>query len=156
MLIYMAFGLPMERMSSKQDLARISRVLHSVAIHLLRDVRVQDSSLGIGPAQLSALSVIVFGGPRSLRELAEAEQVRPPTMSRIVEALVKQELVKREINSSDRRSIAISPTQKGIQIMKEGRDLREKRLLELLKPLRLDEIEEIGRAAEALARILQA
>jgi DNA-binding MarR family transcriptional regulator len=152
----MAFGLLIERMSSKQDLAKVSRALHSVAIHLLRNVRVQDSSLGIGPAQLSALSVIVFGGPRSLRELAEVEQVRPPTMSRIVDALVKQELAKREINGSDRRSIAISPTQKGIQIMKEGRDRREKRLIELLKSLKTNEIEEIGRAAESLARVLQA
>ncbi len=146
----------MERMSSKQDIARVSRTLHSVAIHLLRNVRVQDSALGIGPAQLSALSVIVFGGPRSLRELAEAEQVQPPTMSRTVEALVKQELAKREINISDRRSVAISPTQKGIQIMKEGRDRREKKLIELLKSLKPKEIEEIGRVAETLERILQA
>src|ERR1700682_719948 len=58
--------------------------LHSVAIHLLRRLRVSDLASGIGPAQLSALSVLVFGGPRSLGELAEAEQVRPPTMSRIV------------------------------------------------------------------------
>src|SRR5256885_16104382 len=58
--------------------------LHSAAIHLLRRLRVRDRESGVGPAQLSALSVLVFGGPRSLGELADAEQVRPPTMSRIV------------------------------------------------------------------------
>src|SRR5258707_12671198 len=58
--------------------------LHSAAIHLLRRLRVRDRESGVGPAQLSALSVLVFGGPRSLGELANAEQVRPPTMSRIV------------------------------------------------------------------------
>ena len=35
-------------------------------------------------AKLSALSVLVFGGPRSIGALARAEQVRLPTMSRLV------------------------------------------------------------------------
>src|SRR6059058_738700 len=69
--------------------------LHSAAIHLLRRLRVGDRESGIGPAQLSALSVLVFGGPRSLGELADAEQVRPPTMSRIVSGLERAGLVKR-------------------------------------------------------------
>src|SRR5215472_9180491 len=115
-------------MSTKPDLEKISRMLHSMAIHLLRDLRMQDSSLGIGSSQLSALSVIAFGGPRSLRELARAEQVRPPTMSKIVDALVRQGLARREVNDSDRRSIKNSATQKGIQVMKEGKDHRERRL----------------------------
>src|SRR5437879_13568739 len=61
--------------------------LHSAAIHLLRRLRVGDRESGIGPAKLSALSVLVFGGPRSLGELADAVQVRPPTMRRIVSGL---------------------------------------------------------------------
>src|SRR5499425_3166797 len=69
--------------------------LHSAAIHLLRRLRIRDSGSGIGPAQLSALSVLVFGGQRSLGELAEAEQVRPPTMSRIVSGLERAGLLKR-------------------------------------------------------------
>ncbi|MGA7856601.1 MAG: hypothetical protein WCA11_01650, partial [Terracidiphilus sp.] len=73
---------------TRGEAQRIADQLHSAAIHLLRSVRTQDRSLGVGPAQLSALSVLVFGGPRSLTELAEAEQVRPPTMSRIVAGLV--------------------------------------------------------------------
>jgi DNA-binding MarR family transcriptional regulator len=141
-------------MSARQDLDRVSRSLHSVAIHLLRTLRAQDSALGIGPAQLSALSVIVFGGPQSLHELAKAEQVQPPTMSRIVDALVEQKLVKREINSEDRRSVKISPTPKGVQVMQEGRDRREKALIELLKSLRPDEIASVEKAAEILTRVL--
>ena len=75
------------KISSEVEAYRIGDLLHSAAIHLLRKVRAQDRSAGIGPAQLSALSVLVFGGPRSLKELADAEQVRPPTMSRIVVGL---------------------------------------------------------------------
>jgi len=78
-----------------QPLLETADKLHSAAIHLLRRLRVRDRESGIGPAQLSALSVLVFGGPRSLGELADAEQVRPPTMSRIVSGLERARLVKR-------------------------------------------------------------
>ncbi|HEX8893467.1 MAG TPA: hypothetical protein VF783_09090, partial [Terriglobales bacterium] len=67
--------------------------LHSTAIHLLRQVRVEDRASGIGPAQLSALSILVFGGSKSLKQLAAIEQVKPPTMVRIVQGLVEQRLV---------------------------------------------------------------
>src|SRR5258708_38447626 len=68
--------------------------LHSTAIRLLRLVRVQDAASGISPARLSALSVIVFGGPVSLNDLARAEPVRPPTASRIGGALATEGLAR--------------------------------------------------------------
>src|SRR3569833_1841477 len=58
--------------------------LHSTAIHLLRLLRTRDKASGVGPARLSALSVLVFAGPKSLKELAKIEQVKPPTITRIV------------------------------------------------------------------------
>src|SRR5881397_1095303 len=111
-----------------RDLEEVGRSLHSNAIHLLRHVRTEDSAMGIGPAQASALSIVVFGGPLTLNELAKAEQVRPPTMSRLVDALVKEGLVKREVNRSDRRAITITSTEKGTRLMHEGRSRREKQL----------------------------
>src|SRR5205807_7228830 len=86
--------------------------LHSAAIHLLRRLRVRDRESGVGPAQLSALSVLVFGGPRSLGELADAEQVRPPTMSRIVSGLAAAGLVRREATEDGRR-VRLVATVKG-------------------------------------------
>ena len=70
--------------------------VHSAAIHLLRHLRREDAASGIGPARLSALSVLVFGGPMPPRRLAAAEQVRPPTMSRIVAGLERGGLVARD------------------------------------------------------------
>lgn len=110
--------------------------------------------MGIGPAQASALSVAVFGGPLKLNELAEAEQVKPPTMSRIVEALVKEGLVRREANKHDRRSVIISPTEKGTKTLHEGRNRREKRLIKLLSQLDSDEVQCLGRASKILSKIL--
>ncbi len=132
----------------------VGRALHSDAIHLLRHVRTEDAAMGIGPAQPSALSVVVFGGPLALNEWAEAEQVKPPTRSRVVEALVMEGLVRRESNKDDRRSVIISPTDKGTKIIHEGRLRREKSLLKLLSQLKPDEIRCLGEAAKILARVL--
>jgi DNA-binding MarR family transcriptional regulator len=144
----------MTRKPIELSLEEVGRSLHSNAIHLLRDVRIEDSAMGIGPAQASALSVVIFSGPLSLNELAEAEQVRPPTMSRIVEALVREGLVRREVNRDDRRSITISPTDKGTKIIHEGRSRREKRLIKLLSTLDPDEIRCLGKASRILSGVL--
>jgi len=71
------------------DIVKLADELHSAAIHLLRQLRVEDRAAGIGPAQLSALSVLVFGGTMSLKRLAAIEQVKPPTMVRIVRGLIE-------------------------------------------------------------------
>src|SRR5436853_5540413 len=97
--------------------------LHSAAIHLLRRLRVGDRESGIGPAQLSALSVLVFGGPRSLGELADAEQVRPPTLSRIVSGLERAGLVRR-LETQDKRRVLLEATARGTRILQEGRGRR--------------------------------
>jgi len=141
-------------MTEKLNLEEVGRSLHSNAIHLLRHVRTEDSAMGIGPAQASALSVVVFGGPLTLNELAKAEKVRPPTMSRVVEALVKEGLVRRETNRDDRRSVIISPTDKGTRILHEGRNRRERRLIKLLSKLGADEVRCLGKASRILSRIL--
>ena len=105
-------------MSEVEDLADR---LHSVAIHLLRRVRRVDAATGISPAELSALSVVVFGGPLTLGELASAEQVRPPSMTRIVKVLETDGLITRVPDESDRRVAWLRATPKGEQIMRQGR-----------------------------------
>ena len=90
--------------------------------------------MGIGPAQLSALSVLVFGGPRSLKELAESEQVRPPTMSRIVGGLVRAGLVRRG-KTEDKRKVRLEATSKGTKILWEGRRRRVELLAQALEKL---------------------
>jgi DNA-binding MarR family transcriptional regulator len=141
-------------MTKEPSLEEVGRSLHSNAIHLLRNVRTEDSAMGIGPAQASALSVVVFGGPLSLNELAAAEQVKAPTMSRIVEALVRERLVKREANKQDRRSITIYSTEKGTRIMHEGRNRRERRLIKLLSRLDSTEVKCLSDASAILSEIL--
>jgi len=133
--------------------SEIADRLHSAAIHLLRRLRVQDRESGVGPAQLSALSVLVFGGPRSLGELADAEQVRPPTMSRIVAGLERASLVRRHANEDGRR-VRLAATAKGKKILWEGRKRRVESLAAALASLTEDEIHRLGEFTHLLQQII--
>ena len=129
--------------------------LHSAAIHLLRRVRKQDVASGEGPARLSALSVLVFGGPKTLGELAAAEQVKPPTMSRMVAGLARDKLVEIASDSSDGRRMQIRATDKGKAILQEGRERRIEYLAAHLDLLTPEELHALGHAVEILGRVLR-
>src|SRR6266446_3492248 len=128
--------------------------LHSAAIHLLRRLRVRDRESGVGPAQLSALSVLVFGGPRSLGELADAEQVRPPTMSRIVAGLERAGLVKRR-KTEDGRRVRLAASARGIKILQEGRLRRVESLAKALYALSEKEQKLLGQLVELMQRVIR-
>src|SRR2546423_5269686 len=98
--------------------------LHSAAIHLLRRLRREDDASGLPAPQLSAMSVIVFGGPITLGSLADAEGVRPPTMTRLVEALVGAGLIVRTVDARDRRVTRVEATPKGKRLLQESRGSR--------------------------------
>ena len=131
----------------------IATRLHGASIRLLRMLRREDDESGLSAPRLSALSVIVFAGPLSLNALAEAEQVRPPTMSRLVDALVDGGLVTRETRSDDRRAVSIAATEKGVSLLEAGRDRRVRRLARQLESLADSEIRALGRGIELLERI---
>jgi DNA-binding MarR family transcriptional regulator len=141
------------KISSDAEAYRIADLLHSAAIHLLRKVRAKDRSAGIGSAQLSALSVLVFGGPRSLKELAEAEQVRPPTMSRIVAGLARTRLTRRK-TTDDKRRMLLEATARGKKILREGRRRRVEMLVNALEKFSADELREAAAAADFMRKLV--
>jgi len=108
----------------------------------------------VPPAQLSALSVLVFGGPRTLGELAAAEQVRPPTMTRIVKSLEADALVRRVRDLHDGRVHRVHATAKGRRVMQRGRERRVANLAALLGRLQPAEIARVSAAAELVERAL--
>ena len=147
-------GRSKEKKESRQEAAEVADRLHSAAIHLLRRLRVRDLASGIGPAQLSALSVLVFGGPRSLGELAEAEQVRPPTMSRIVAGLERDGLVRRQV-TEDKRRVRLEATSKGKRILWEGRKRRVESLAAAFRKLTQAELSGLTALIVLLERVLK-
>jgi DNA-binding MarR family transcriptional regulator len=136
------------------DLEATADRLHSAAIHLLRRVRREDAIMAEAPARLSALSVLVFGGPMSLGDLAAAEQVKPPTMSRVVAGLERNGLVQRFADFSDARRVRLCATVKGVKLMKRGRRRRIQSLVQNLKTLPTDELEVVRHAVQILERVL--
>jgi DNA-binding MarR family transcriptional regulator len=137
------------------DALAIADRLHSAAIHLLRRVRKQDIATGEGPARLSALSVLVFGGTKTLGELAAAEQVKPPTMSRIVAGLARSRLVAITVDPLDARRMQIRATAKGARVIQKGRQLRIAYLASHLDSLTPEELVKLGEAVEILRRLLE-
>jgi DNA-binding MarR family transcriptional regulator len=128
--------------------------LHSAAIHLLRAVRRQDDRSGLSAPRLSALSVVVFAGPLTLGELAAAEQVKPPTMTRLVTALEAKGLVVREGDSSDARRTQVRATAKGQTMLARARALRIEALALGLADVDGADQAALIRAADLIERIV--
>jgi DNA-binding MarR family transcriptional regulator len=113
-----------------------------------------DESSGLTAPRLSALSVIVFNGPITLGKLARAEQVRPPTMTRIVNALEEQELVVKAQDSGDARVIRIAATTKGKRMLIRGRSRRVRFLTEQIRHLEKAEQENLSAALVAIQKVI--
>jgi DNA-binding MarR family transcriptional regulator len=135
------------------DRHSVANALHSAAIHMLRGVRKEDAKSGLGPARLSALSVLTFAGAMRLTDLAAVEQVRPPTMTKIVGALESAGLVRRLSDEVDGRAIKIEATARGTKLLQEGRRRRVEKLAGALDSLDREDLQVLERAALLMERL---
>lgn len=140
--------------AGKGDAIELADAVHSAAIHLLRRVRKEDRASGVGPAQLSALSVLVFGGRMSLGDLAAAEQVKPPTMVRIVQGLSAEGLAAVEPDKLDRRRLVIAATARGRRLMLLARERRVHALAAMIAGISAKEQEQLREAVRVLRALL--
>ena len=127
--------------------------LHSAAIHLLRRLRREDDASGLAAPKLSALSVVVHAGPLTLGALAAAEQVRPPTMTRIVAALEGEGLVTREPDPNDGRITRVRATARGSRVLEQGRARRVAALAQALSELPATDRSTLERAVAIIERL---
>jgi DNA-binding MarR family transcriptional regulator len=130
--------------------------LHSAALHLLRRLAQESRATGVSAPRLSALSVLVFGGPRTIGALAAIEGVTPPTMTRLVAAMVADGLVDRLNDASDRRVVRVEATTTGRSLLLAGRDRRVATLAAMLKPLSSKERRRLDAAASIMESMLAA
>jgi DNA-binding MarR family transcriptional regulator len=133
-----------------------AQALNSGAIHLLRSLDRIDRESGLTAARLSALSVLVFGGPCSLGELARAERVAGPTMTRIVDALVQLGLAERRTDPVDRRAVRLAPTDHGTRLMRQARDRRVDTIAAGLRRLAPEQQAAVAAAAPLLDELARA
>ena len=132
---------------------RMAGRLHSAASKLVRQLRREEDDGRLSPPRASALATIAVSGPLSLAQLAAAERVRAPTMSRIVDGLVCENLVCREIVPTDRRSVRITITAQGRDLLDESRKRRASPLTARLQSLGDSEKRALLRGVELIERI---
>ncbi|HXX27496.1 MAG TPA: MarR family transcriptional regulator [Terriglobales bacterium] len=125
---------------------RVADRLHSTAIHLLRVRRTHTASRA-GPAQLSALSVLVFGGPLTLGQLTAAEQVNAPTMTRIVAGLRRSAWVLIP-DPEDARRVRVFPTASGVDLLEQAQRRRIDYLAKGFARLTPSELAVVDKAVE--------
>lgn len=136
-----------------EDAHALAERVHSAAVRLLRRLRKSDAAMDLSGPKSSALSVLVFGGPQTLKDLAAAEQVRAPTMSRLVAELEADGLATKKEDAHDRRVVRIASTAKGKALLEAGRERRLEVLTRQVADLSRNDREHLQKAAEILARL---
>ena len=138
---------------SKSDALEVADRLHSAAIRLLRAVRVVDGETGLSAPKLSALSVLIYGGARSLSALAQAEQVTAATMSKLISDLEAGGHVAKRVDAADRRGVRIDATTQGRALFRDARKRRLDLLRKRVAKLSERERERLRGAAELMLRV---
>ena len=141
-----AWGHPVAEASEEELPAR----LRIAVTRLNRRLR-QKSVTGVSPSQESALSTIKRLGRPTLGELAQIEQVQPPTMTRVIAAMEAAGLVARRGDEGDRRVSRVELTAEGRATLERIKSLKNAYLARQIATLSTSER---ARAAE-LAALLE-
>lgn len=118
----------------------------------LRNERAQD---GLTPSQMAVVGTLFRDGPKSPRELADIERVQPPSMTRIIAALVKGGWVTKQPHPSDRRQVTIAVTDQATEWVSADRQRRDLWLSERLNQLPPAQREQLLAAIPLLNQLAQ-
>ena len=139
------------RPAKSNTVTSVAQSLHSAAVRLLRGLRRVDDQSGVTSARLSLLSVLVFAGEQTLGHLARIEQVRAPTMTRLIDGLLADGLIRRFPDPHDRRVVRARVLPKGRRLLLAARDRRVALLAQQLKTLDAEDLNTVGSAATILS-----
>lgn len=136
--------------SGQAGLASVLRVSVMRLARRLRNER-EDTSLSLN--QLSAMGTLARRGPLTLGELAAAERIQPPSMTRTVSALEARGLVVRDADADDRRLVIVRLSDEGKHMLAADRRRRDAWLNQRLRELTSDEREVLRRAIPVLEKL---
>ena len=136
------------------DTAELAARLRLAVTRLARRLR-QEAEAGITPSMLSALSSAERQGPVTMGDLCAAEQVQPPTMTRIVAALVAAGLVVREADAADGRVTWVKVMPEGRRLLERSRKRKEAFLARALRDLDPRDVTTLEAAAGVLERFTE-
>jgi DNA-binding MarR family transcriptional regulator len=139
------------RITSDPELA--SRLRFAVA-RTARRLR-QEAGTGLSPSLTAALATVERCGPLTPSELADAERVRRPTVTRMLGHLEDEGLITRTPDPADRRSTLIAITPAGAALLAAARTRKDAFLSERLDGLSPADRETLARAAAILEGMLE-
>jgi DNA-binding MarR family transcriptional regulator len=116
----------------------------------------QQGNVGITPSQLAVLGTLARAGSMTLGQLADAEAVQPPSMTRIVGRLVDAGMVVRQPREDDRRSAEVTLSVRGRHAIESIRAQRNTWLMARLQSLSEDDRAELWRGVAAIEKLLEA
>jgi DNA-binding MarR family transcriptional regulator len=125
--------------ATRTTIAELASQLRPALLRLTRLVRFQRVDMSITLTQLSALGALAKHGPMSAGELAAAERVQPPSMTKVIANLEEHGFVRREPHPADRRQAIVSITEKGTDLLESERRSRDAWLTQRLAKLTPDE-----------------
>lgn len=140
-------------MSEETASPELAQELRRSVLRLARRIRAQRVDTSLTLSQLSALGTLDVHGPLSAGQVANREQVQPPTMTKVLAALVDRGLITRAPNPDDRRSALLAVTPAGHATVEAERQARDVWLTERLHGLAADELEQLRRLLPLLDRI---
>ena len=131
----------------------VASALRLAVMRLARRLRGERSDTSLTISQIAALSTLERTGALTPGELAAAERVQPPSMTRIVASLEAAGLVTRTDHPSDGRQVLLAASPEGAAIVREDRRRRDAWLAQRLRDLPREDLEVLRRAAVVLERL---
>jgi DNA-binding MarR family transcriptional regulator len=126
-------------------------------MRLARRLRQLDVAAdGVTLSQLSALYVLMANsatGPVTIGDLAAAEKVQPPTMTRLVTKLEEEGWVRRRAHPTDGRVVVVEPTEAAARLVEASRSRRTAELERRLATLTAPERQRVADVVELLDRL---
>ena len=126
-----------------------------IAVRLVRWLRAADPSPALSGPEASAMAVIVYSDGITPSRLAELEQVKRPTITKLIDGLVQRGLVQRLENLDDKRSSLLAATRKGREVWEAGQLRRIAPLADRIETLNPEERRQFEAAMPLLAKITE-
>ena|SRR5580765_1864240 len=139
----------------QQTISELASVLRPALLRLTRLVRNQRVDISVTLAHISALVTLKKHGPMSAGDLAAAERVQPPSMTKVIASLEERGFVAREPHPSDRRCTIIAITDSGRALLESERRQRDAWLSQRLAKLTADERALLRQAIPVLEKLAE-
>ena len=139
-------------MPSSTDTA-LASTLRLAVMRLARRMRSERADTSLTLTQLAALATLERHGPLTPRELAAAERVSPPSMTRISASLEAAGLATRTDHPSDGRQVLLAVTDAAVALLREDRRRRDAWLAQRLRELDQADRDVLRQAAQVLDRL---